>query len=347
MHKIGDENPGFAISEFLLRLVFAYDYAKEGATPEQHAKIKTWLLGAAHYWRGEVDYHLNKFFVDRSAGTDELTSYARNAFEGSWFGVKQLTHYNGRSVWREGLLYNNRRANIVRFVAHVGVLYNDRELIQSAKLFFREWIRFGVFPDGVVTEFERWEPYAPNWGWDYAASSIALMIDTADVLARAGEPDLYLYQTSGGRHGTEGGAKNLLLTMRNLGSYLDGSAPARYGTDQASLAGNINYRIDGNLRIDDYNPGKFTHRDVWFTPANLFLKDTYIKGLYTRQGAGLSGYPTSDKIASAGPHKPWSGVGNAYPSMLFQFGLLENVVSPYPAAITPPPSPAYNRTRCP
>ncbi len=345
--KVLDNNPGFIIAEYLLRLLFAYDYVKEAATASEQATITEWFSDAANYLRREVDYDHNQYFVDRSAEDDVLSAVGINRFTNdTYFTTPRITHLNGHEVTREGLIVNNRAAGNMRFVGHVGVLLGDRALIQSAKLFFKEWIRFGVYPDGVVSEFMRWSVVAPDRGWDYAASNIGHMIDTADVLARAGEPDLFEYETSAGRNGTEGGPKNLLLAMTTLCGYLDGTGPLRYGTDQPGHDGNIDYLIDGDLRVDEYNAGRQSLRDVWLTEGNTFYRSDYISGVYTRSGPGLSGYPAPDKLASAGPHPPWGGVGNTHPSKLFQFGLTEGKVWPYPTPITLPPDPPFDTTTC-
>ncbi len=345
--KVLDNNPGFVIAEYLLRVLFAYDYVKEAATPAERATILKWFTDAAHYLRRAVDYDRNQYFVDRSAGDDVLSANGQKRFTTDpYFTTPRVTHLYGPGVAREGLIVNNRAAGNMRFVGHVGVLVNDRQLIQSAKLFFREWIRYGVYPHGVITEGVRWTDESPERGLEYAASNLGHMIDTADVLARAGEPDLFLYTSSAGANGTEGGPKNLLLAMMTYEGYIDGTGPKRYGTDKPALDGNFDYLIDGYLNIDSYNPGKWSLRDVWFTEANTFFKSAYITGVYTRKGPGLKGYPAANKIASAGPHAPWGGVGDTHPSKLFQFGLTEGTVWPYPTPIALPANPPYDKKTC-
>ncbi len=57
---------------------------------------------------------------------------------------------------------------------------------------------FGVHPDGYMGDFNRWRDDAPDLGWAYSASAAQRVVKFADVLARAGDTELYEYTTSDG-----------------------------------------------------------------------------------------------------------------------------------------------------
>jgi hypothetical protein len=144
----------------------------------------------------------------------------------------------------------------------------------------------------------------------------------ADAFARAGDPSLYEFVTSDGAFGSEGGDKDLRFAARSLGRHLDGSY-VRYGTDEEERAGDPAYLIDGR-NLDE---GWDAVHDVTVAMSNLYFRDDYLRGVYTRTGEGLDGYPQDP--ATNGPHTVWTGEGGIYPGVLFMFGQLEDEVAPY------------------
>jgi hypothetical protein len=66
--------------------------------------------------------------------------------------------------------------------------------------------------------------------------------------------------------------------------------------------------------------------------ANVYLRDTFYKQAYTRTHVNSVPYPV-DPIA--GP-PPWMGENGVFPAVLFMFGQMEGVVTPYPGALAAP-----------
>jgi hypothetical protein len=333
---LDDINPGFFIAEWMSRLLVGYDYIRTTVPQDERAKLDKWFANAAFYFQREVDQHINQFFVNRNSGNYTLTLYGNNS------GAKRysaISHYGGRQISNLAKVYNNRRGSMVRFYALVGIQQNIDPLKNSAKLYVKEWLRFSTFPDGIISEFYRWTSSQPDMGWSYATYCVAQALDVADHFARAGDMELYRYSTSQGLVGTEGGNKNIQLTIRNLLQYLDGSVK-RYATTSASDVGKQHKLIDGIM------PGWEVVSDIWFAQGNIYYKDNYIKNTYLRKNAGTRQYPYQQ--ASAGPTSAWSGAGGIYPGKLFMFGQMEGKVWPYyTGSGTPPtyaPTPASNPT---
>lgn len=317
-----DVNPAFSIAEWLTRLLLAYDYTKDGFDNEEKVVIERWFKDAAYFFYRNTNPGLNKLFVDREKNDHRLSSYAMAV------KVNKLTAVSSEDGWQIPSLaksYNNRRAVMMRFVAFTGILINDDKLKNSAKVFVKEWLKFSVFPDGVVGEFERWKENFPDLGWAYASSVISANLDIADALARDGDFELYNFSTSEGYFGTEGGNKSLLLTARTLVNFLDGTVKKH-----------IPIPAGKDLKFDPYIDGIiveknwFTVNDIWLSVSNVYFHDEYLKNNYLRKSQKRLPYPPADKLATTGPHQPWSGVGAIYPGILFMFGKMDGIVWPYP-----------------
>jgi hypothetical protein len=323
---LDDINPGFFIAEWMSRLLVGYDYIRTTVSQDERNKLDKWFANAAFYFQREVDRHINNFFVDRNSENYTLTLYGNNSGAKRYSGI---SHYGGRQISNLAKVYNNRRGSMVRFFALVGIQQNIGTLKQSAKLYVKEWLRFSTFPDGIISEFYRWTSSKPDLGWAYASFCVAQALDVADHFARAGDMELYRYSTSAGMVGTEGGNKNIHLTIKNMLQYLDGSV-RRYATNSAAEVGKQHKLIDGIM------PGWEVVSDIWFAQGNVYYKDNYIKNAYLRKGSGTRPYPYQQ--ASAGPTIAWSGAGGIYPGKLLMFGQMEGKVWPYYTGSGTPPT---------
>lgn len=316
---LNDGAPGFLIADWLSRLLVGYDYIRSSISQSDRQRIDTWFRNAAFFFQREVDLPFSRIYTNRLAGNYNLTLYAINS---KIERIAAISHYGGRKIPGIAKWYNNRRGSMVRFYALVGIQQNENQLRSSAKLYVKEWLKFSTFPDGIIGEFERWENNKPDLGWSYASYAIGQAVDIANHFARAGDQELYKYSTSDGAIGTQGGNKTILLTIKNLLSYTDGSVK-RYATTDSKKAGNP------AALIDNINPstGWAAVNDIWASAANVYYKDSYITSVYTRTRSGTKSYP--QQPASAGPDIAWNGSGGLYPGKLFMFGQMEGKVWPY------------------
>ena len=324
---LGDANPGFIITEWLTRLLFAYDYTKDAYLPPQRARLDQWFLDAARYFGRGLERNYSRSFANRSGGDYALTRYTLGAQQRD---PKEWMYYGSPAVGFFARSYNNRNATIARFVGTAGVFLEDDLLKKTAKQWFFEWMRYGVYPGGDVADLHRGtaNPREPERGLNYAFSTAQAMADLADVLARGGDNSLYDYQTSGGYFGTgssQGQPKSLRRVMKNTLNYLNGQH-VRYATTRATHAKDTNFLING---LDPFLPhSNVIVYDTWFALPNLYYRDADIRANYCRQAPGTRPYPAYPR--SAGPNPAWSGVGSIYPGILFMFGKLEGLVQPHP-----------------
>jgi hypothetical protein len=318
---LNDANPGFQIAEWLTRLLMAYDYAKGTMSLADRQTLNRWFFNAARYFQENIDTDLNKLYVDRSNGNYTLTSYATNTEKNS---PVFTTHYQGNLVGSLCRSYNNRRAAIIRFVGLAGIFLSNPGFQKSAKLFYKEWLMYATFPNGVVGEFHRWLPDYPETGLNYAFSVTGNMMDLADAFARNGDAELYKFSTAEGAYGTQGGNKNLLLVIKTLLNYLDGTVK-RYATSDPAKNGTVNCLIDG---IDTpANGSEAIVYDAWFAQANVYYKDPYVSSSYLRKGAGTRAYPMWPR--GIGPNQPWSNIAAVHAGSLLMFGQMEGKIAPH------------------
>ncbi len=309
----------FLVAQWFLRNLFIYDYlGTESFTPTEQVAVEAWIKGAANFFLEEVEDSLDRLFVDRLNRDYRLTDVARAA-------CNEVTHLGGHRICALQRYYNNRRASQIQFVGIAGIYFDEQGWIEAAKQNFREWLRFSVYPDGMMGEYGRWEPRLPDLGWAYAANIVATMITLAEHLARIGDTSLFEFRTDEGALGTEGGEKSLLLTIKMLGAHVDGSV-THFGTDQPRYNNDDRFLIDS---VHEESGWRGLH-DILVAHSNLYYQDRYIYEMYTRTGDSMPPYP--EEPAQNGPRKVWSGDWGLYPGLLFMYGGLEGVVWPYDMA---------------
>ncbi|HYG41205.1 MAG TPA: gliding motility-associated C-terminal domain-containing protein [Cytophagales bacterium] len=306
-----DINPGFTIAEWVNRLLLAYDFIQI-----QDPVLDQWFKNSTAYFQYSLDLSLSQWFRDREKG---IIADVKRA--GTIVNTKE-THINGYRIPKIAFSYNNRRGALARLVASSGIKFNNESFKKSAKYFFKEFMKYSVFPDGTLAEFERSTSSLPDKGFAYAMSIGDQLQTIADLFGRAGDMELYNYTTSEGLGGTEGGAKNLKLVIKLFLQLVDRSLE-RYA---------INTSEDN--RIDGVYPGWYSAYDIWFSQANVYYEDPYIKSVYTRKAPGTKEYHKYP--ASTGPNIVWTGSGAVCAGKLFMFGQMEGLVNPFPIKNTAP-----------
>lgn len=288
-----DINPGFDVAEWISRLLVAYDMI-EISDPT----IDRFFKNAGAYCYRNIQ-NLKSGYVDRERGILKITGNSTDK-----------THIGGYIVPTIGKWYNNRRATIERAVAMVGFKYYNAAYVKEAAMFFKEFIKYSIYPDGTFTEFHRATSSLPDKGFAYSTASCNIMIEIADLYARQGDKSLYNYVTSDGVNQTKGGQKSLKLMIQSLSKHINGTIK-RYAISTSSSQ-NI---IDGKYKT------WLSENDIWFAQANVYYKDSYIKSTYTKA------YVSSP--ATSGPLPVWGGTGGLFPGKLFMYGQLEGKVNPY------------------
>lgn len=336
---IGDLNPGFEIAGMMSALVFAYDYLTVADpavfTTSERRELLDWFAHAAEWMTADVDSALGKNFTDRlqrAAPPYTLTS-ARSADP----GITDVPYAGaGERIGTIARFYNNRRANLMRYVGLVGVLLQDEGYAgpsnasaytagiyrERAQRFVKDWLVYSVYADGFVGEFERWKSSLPDLGWAYGTQVLGPVLTIADTFARAGDDSLYRWTTTAGVHGTQGApagasGKSLAWVTRAMTGYLDGTT-LRY---MPGHAGDTAYAIDGRHTASGWH----SLHDLAFVPAARYFADARLDRVLERRNLG--GYPS--RPAGVGAHSPFGGDWGIYPAVLLMFGGTGDLASPY------------------
>jgi len=319
-NSLGGDN-AFIYAEWTLRLLFAYDYIRPYVSSTDRSTLDAWFHDAGHYFQENIDNELARLFDDRANGvlSGRGTTLVNDVQDG------QLTHIGGWQINAFNRQWNNRRSTQVRYVAMAGIQQNDSVLIESAKQWVKDVLKYGIFPDGVPVEYHRSHTYEASKGWSYAGVTISHMGEIANHLARAGDIELLEYSTTDGAGESTGGPKSIRNTVEHFFSTMDGSVQLYNLT---GTEGNSADLLDGFVESEN----RFYAYDMWFAGVNNYWNDDSLQERYLEIGPehrDLEALGATDK--NTGPHPPWGGSGDVYPGIMFMFADMESLVDPYPA----------------
>lgn len=282
----------FPLASYLTRLLFAYDYAGQWATPDERAVLDRWHAAAGTYVRNGM-HRSDRLWRDAERG--DYTAIHGPSFESAVWRGGPLTSRYGRH-------YNNRQAIVVLYVTAVGVHGGDPELTAAGRRWAKEYVRYSVYPDGTVAELMRGGAGAIK-GMGYANKTLATVAIIADLLARDGDTSVYDYTTDAGVHGTAGGDKSLRKALAAVWDlYTEPGRVAVGGGDYAQTDGTV-------------------ANDAGFAVAQRYYRDSSVDRLLSRD------WPARPKRSWA---QPWQGPWGVLPAALFQYhGLPASAGTPY------------------
>jgi hypothetical protein len=323
-------NPAYPISNWMTKLLFAYDYARiadpQLFSEQDRAAIDTWFRGAAEW--------INPMVELRREGLFEING---DTYTCTPFGLEptpdaDILWAGGPQVGRIQMRYRNHIPRMARLPVMVGIMQGNQALIDPGRRYVMEALVLAYYPQGALGDFERWRGGSTTLdGWKYALEHAGGMVTIADHLARAGDDSLYEFQTTQGCPETAGATpsgdlthgapKSLWTLMRQLTSYVDErTGLRRYACESCS---DIAYRIDS---VDELS-GVARISDLYVMMANLYYQDPYVSSINLRERPGTPPYPAEPE---SGQGLSESGESGVYPGMLFMFGQMEGWVDPYP-----------------
>ncbi len=314
----GDVNDSWFYCEWMMRLLYAYDYTMDVYSAAERSEIEDWFYRTARHIEENNHRNLAKNFPNRRRGDYNTKINEAASFRSSYYTYLRENGTVANQISHLAHYYNNRRSTMALYHGLVGVLLEDDFLIEEGKRYVREMLMFSTYPDGSMGEYQRNGDYGrPNAGVTYSAINIETAVVLADALARRGDFELYEYKTSAGLWGTEGGEKSIKLLIDTYINIQNGQYKWYYSS------------VSEENRIDWYAASTYFIHELWFLPmANLYYQDSKMKEAYMHPGPGSNGYPTG-KIGTAGPSGPvWGGSGAKVPGILFMNGQMEEL-SPF------------------
>jgi len=339
--------PMFGLAIKMTEIVHAYDYWSI-ATGNSNATVENWLRGALNLYVAVHDFHRrNTWWIDPDNGNytyrDGYTScaYPSQACMSAYWGGPVP---NAAASW-----FNNRAGTGFELMAAIANLLNDSTKLPKVKKYFEEVITYGTIPDVSVNGYNgfpsgediiRWwdgcpgsDPFCKqngtvttlnSHGFAYSFGTLANLMSMADVYARNGDPSLFEFTTTSGQAeaGTlpaAGIVKSLRNIMRNFSAYARQDVKRTAGGNATGVS-NTAPIMQGML-----NGIEGMIHDTRMLVGNLYYNDPYVKAAYMRT------YTNAPKwINGSGGQLNFWAIN--YPTMLFQRGLLEGVVNPYPTS---------------
>jgi len=310
-------NPGFFMPDWGQRLAQSYFYLKPYFSEAESKELNDYLLALADWSYETLEKVMNGNWEDRSKG-----------IPAGGYKVPTNINYNGSPefTWQGGYpvpvftqyTYNNRAWMFVRYIAWAGNYYNIEKYKKSAKQFFKEWVQYGVWPDGTMGELYRgpggysWSP--GHTGYYYAGIILACAIQTADWFARKGDFELYDYTFTSGLYGEYEnyigvGTRGLKKAIDTFASYHTTNKTIR--VDNVPLTGHWANNTDGYI-IEGFS-----------SMANRYYKDKKIKDAYMRTAPGAIPFPRS--VESMAGNNGYGGPLGTYPGVALMFYDLEYI----------------------
>lgn len=218
---------------WLLRYIATYDAVRGALSSDRRVAIENLIRRDAYAMAAQLDWGLAHVFPSRLAGnyTVRGADAASVVETDKWLKLRHDTngdcqvdaaddpvsrvarayvHADGRPGPTVSVLsqwFNNRRAATAAAVGVAGVALADPVLVDRAKRYFMEWLRYGVWPDGSQGEYARNGDYCiAQQGVIYGYINLQGAAMVAQVLARQGDRSLIDYKTSVGLMGSEDGA---------------------------------------------------------------------------------------------------------------------------------------------
>ncbi len=294
---------------WIRRLTYGYDYVRSSLSSQDRKMLDTWFRDAGYFWKDVINEIVTNRFPDRLDNNYSTCGGSPTFCPGKDRG---LTHYGGPMTKNFHLGWNNQGNSLAACFAAIGVMLNDHTLKSHAKRYVKEWLKYGVFPGGVVFDQMRWNTADDiESGYNYEGTAIGSIITIVDHLARAGDAELYEYSTNDGMYGSEGRAKSLLGVMQHFAGLTNGYI-LEYGATSSTS--------DPDLLIAPSGPTQNSVTYVYLAPANIYYNDPDVTEAYTA--------PLPDSYMTGG-YDPLGGDWGSYPSIRFMFGQMEGVVWPY------------------
>lgn len=279
----------------VIRLFHAYEYTMPLYSENEKITIDDWFLSASTYFKTGLNYSLSNYLfpnrLNRDYSIKQNNSFVNGTLDPlidenyAWIDSGGTKHniYTNLGAW-----YNNRRSLLATAMGLLGVYFNDSEMIDQAKLYFEEWLRFAVYPDGTQSEYRRnndsggIQPDQGSVGYSSIILECYLLVANA-LYQNHNDTDMFKFSTQDGWEGTEvggingngRGTKSIYNTLLTFSEHFDGSV-IRY---RASV-NSANSQYASSLRVND--------QILAF--ANKYYKSSYFKSIYKRTKSGTTPY---------------------------------------------------------
>lgn len=301
-----DVNPLFVITELWTRYLLTYAFLGDDTfTAAERTEVRGIMEAAASF--AVAEYNAQGYldqFVDRVAGTITAGVDVAETYNGS-----TLAYTAGPEMALITHRMNNRRMIMNRYVGLVAAKWGDATLLDAARQQVVDYVRFGIYPSGALSDFYRETATDASLGWGYSAAALSSAVEVATAFYFGqGDRTLADYvsdvgSTTGPSSGPvadgttdDGSSISLHQGARMLAKYVDQNVYARTGVRSAVA-------IDGSGKV----------HEAYIGIGNILWNDDYLHNIIARSVSGVGDWSTATSPV-------YEGNGRAYPGILFMFG---------------------------
>lgn len=305
--------------QFNARIPYRASYAKYDTTIDLVAAQGSHISGKRYY---TASTNLNYIYNGVSSGSinDYTATTTVERDYSSIVGIMTDTTINGYThvdslgishnpIRTGNTVYSNRNTMQARALLYIGIELADELMINHAKIFYEELLRFSTYPDGMTSESIRngGNGYPMLGSLYYQGYLTEFMIDLAWLCYTNGYGNWFTYETSEGHFGTVGGTKNLRLILEteieNMAEEVD-----RYYSS-----------VSVNNKIDCYNDANdrrwpFEQRLAY---ANKYYRELRLTNCYMLNLPNQVSY----SVGAVSGNNPWGGSALKYASSPFMYEL--------------------------
>lgn len=324
-----DYEHGFKDAIWMTRLILAADFMGDRMPRTLNDSLKQFVTKAARrYVRVIQEGPIGQCFPGRqkddyvTVGRDALpngAAYGKYSKKGRYPDGGQYTHVNpngslGNHIPNMAKHWNNRLSEKMCFVMLTGFYTGQKDLVEEAVRWNKEWLTYSVFPDGTLAEYERNGDYGnQGQGAWYGALITQNYLLLAEALRLRGDNRLYTFSTTGGKHGTEvpkgGKPKDFRLVLNRMAEFSLGRNPIYH------------LQVQDSMRIgwENSQSHRYAPWDMQLALANRYYRNPAWKDIYLRRAPGTVPVPLDNLATAYGIWFPWGGTGAELPGFLFMY----------------------------
>jgi len=166
-------NPGFYLTEWMIKLFTAYDYLGGIGTS---TTIDNWFGDFADYcYLNSIDEYDDKIpgRLTRDYSSINTAGYAGDLIGSMW-------EDSNINVYGLNGIYNNRMVPYLRFLAMYAIMYDNGSYQNYCKLWWKEFVAFGCTGDCDWHEYQRGRTQDPEAVTRYCGVSVGSLAWVAD-----------------------------------------------------------------------------------------------------------------------------------------------------------------------
>lgn len=321
-----DVRPCWALGPWMSKLILTYDYicayeTEKGITlftAAQHTSIRDWHLAYADWALPRDDRQYNPMFDNR----DTYTLSASGKSVSTGFNRYRDASGVRPAPWLVGYRLNNRAINSTRYLALVAARFADAPNAAAYRLATTRWLgsflRFGVYPDQTVAEFERCRTVDSAQGVKYGCELVGSLLTAAMAWQNyLGDNSLFLMSTTDGYSDTTNGtfAKSLQSVSLALHRHTDDTYLRYVGS--GGTVGNEAHRIKMGANDNRWHDGMLIMLEKHLRETGQTADANLHRDYYMRYKTGQAAMPNPPQQSQGDPR---GGEWGVHCGVLFEFG---------------------------